>query len=276
MKQTSTRRRFWWTLRLIAIILCVLSLLYIGYVCYARYRERQEYSRLAQEVVTLEEVKNAEFTGERDGDAPKLPAEFSNPDRTAIDFKKLQTYNPELIAWIHVPDTNIDYPVARHEGKDQEYYLYHDMYGKPAFSASIYMEKENRGDFTDTNTVLYGHNMRNGSMFHDLHKFGDPEFFKKHTEFYIYIPGHRLKYTVFASYSTDNVKLTAAYDFSEEKDFTRYLKSLQDIRSMDTLWRDDISLTKKDKLVTLSTCIGGQPDRRYLVQGVLTDDRQTE
>lgn len=272
----SGKRTRWHIIRMIAFVIFIASLIYIGYTLYTGYKEQQDYESLQEEIVTLEEVQNAEFTGERDGDAPELPAEFANADRTSIDFEKLKSYNSELVAWVQIPDTNIDYPVARHEGDDQEYYLNYNMYQEPAFSGCIYMEDCNQADFSDYNTVLYGHNMRNGSMFRDLHKFEDTDFFDNHSDIYIYIPGHRLTYTIFAAYSTDSVKLTAAYDFSQKEDYERYLSGIQGVRSMDAMMREEISLTGDDRLLTLSTCIGGQPDRRYVVQGVLTDDRTTE
>lgn len=272
----SKNRIIWKIVRGIAIILCLLSIIYIGYVFCARYEEKQEYQALKEDVVTLEDVQNAEFTGEREGNAPKLPEEFANKDRTEIDFEKLQSYNPELVAWIQIADTNIDYPVARHEGEDQEYYLNYNMYQEPAFSGCIYMEDWNQADFSDNNTILYGHNMKNGSMFHDLHKFENADFFDKHTSIYVYIPGHRLVYDVFAAYSTDSVKISAAYDFSQNEEYERYLDSLHNIRSMDSLVRNDVAVTNTDRILTLSTCIGGEPNKRYLVQGVLVDDIETK
>ena len=269
-------KRFWKIIRVIALVICLVCLIYIGYIFYARYEEKQAYQELQEEVVTLEDVQNAAFTGEREGEAPKLPEEFVNGDRTAIDFEKLQSYNSELIAWIQLADTNIDYPVARHIGEDQEYYLNYNMYQEPAFSGCIYMEDWNQADFSDSNTILYGHNMRNGSMFHDLHKFEDAEFFDEHDKIYVYIPGHRLIYNIFAAYSTDSVKISAAYDFSQKEEYERYLGSLKNIRSMNSLVRNEITVTDTDKILTLSTCIGGEPDKRYLVQGVLVDDIETE
>ena len=85
-----------------------------------------------------------------------------------IDFAELSSINPDIYAWIRIPDTQIDYPVLQRE-EDDTYYLRHNSSGRYAFAGSIYTEEANSRDFKDPMTVLYGHNMRDGSMFQNLH-----------------------------------------------------------------------------------------------------------
>ena len=103
-----------------------------------------------------------------------------------IDFAELSSINPDIYAWIRIPDTQIDYPVLQRE-EDDTYYLRHNSSGRYAFAGSIYTEEANSRDFKDPMTVLYGHNMRDGSMFQNLHFFEDKTFFAEHPEFFIYM-----------------------------------------------------------------------------------------
>ena len=259
----------------IALVVCIVAAIYVAYTLYTRFQEDKEYDNL-KETVSIEEIQSAEFTGQREGEAPDLPEDILVDGQTnPIDFERLQTYNDELVAWIKVPGTNIDYPVARHEGEDQSYYLNYNMYRETAYAGCIYMENVNAADFSDNNTVLYGHNMKTKSMFGNLHKFEEKEFFDENQYIFVYTPGHALTYQIFAAYVTDNTKLTKAYDFSDQDVYERYLKNVLDVRSMSANLREGVEVTGSDRIITLSTCIYGQTSKRYLVQGVLMKDVET-
>lgn len=104
-----------------------------------------------------------------------------------VKFEELQAVNPDIYAWITVPGTVIDYPILQH-ASDNTYYLMHNIDGSYGYPGCIYTENMNSKDFTDNNTVIYGHNMKNGSMFAQLHKFEDPDFFNENREVLIYLP----------------------------------------------------------------------------------------
>ena len=124
-------------------------------------KNEKKYDEVVKEVVK-EEVK-------------KEPQEdaYTSP----IDFKKLQEQNPDVYAWIEIPGTNVNYPIMRHP-TDDAYYLDHTIDGTAGLPGSIYTENYNNKEFTDFNTVIYGHDMRDGTMFKDLHKYEDEEFLK--------------------------------------------------------------------------------------------------
>lgn len=192
-----------------------------------------------------------------------------------IDFASLQEINSEIYAWIRIPNTNIDYPVAQ-SATDDGFYLHHDIYGKYVFAGTIYTEMQNRKDFSDPNTILYGHNMSKGYMFQNLYKFQKEDFFESNREFYIYTLGHILTYTVFSAYQYDDRHILNSFDFSNEEVFASYLESAKNPTFMLKNVRHDINVTTKDKIVTLSTCLGDGKKYRYLVQGVLTNDQPTK
>lgn len=201
--------------------------------------------------------------------------EYILPDNP-IDFGKLKSENNDVYAWIQIPDTNIDYPVVQASAdKDDLFYLDHNINGEYEFAGMIFSERKNSRDFSDPVTVLYGHNMKNGSMFHDLHKFEDKTFFDKHDTIYIYCPGHIYTYTIISSYIYDNRHILNTFNFSKKKNLKEYIKSITEPHSFVSNVRKDIDVSVDDKILTLSTCTSNN-SQRYLVQGVLTDETITK
>lgn len=185
-----------------------------------------------------------------------------------VDFEGLQEYNPDIYAWITIPGTAVDYPIVQHSD-DNSYYLTHNTDGKESAEGAIYTESYNSKDFTDPNTVIYGHNMRNGSMFRSLHNYMDRSFFDENREVTIYMPDKILHYEIFAAYLYDSRHLMLSYDFDDSEVFARYLDEIKGIRDMSSFVDTSIEVTAEDQIITMSTCYKGMDDRRYLVQAVL-------
>ena len=185
-----------------------------------------------------------------------------------VKFTELQQVNPDVYAWITVPGTEIDYPILQH-ASDNSYYLMHNIDGSYGYPGCIYTENLNSKDFTDNNTVIYGHNMKNGSMFAQLHKFEDPDFFNENREVLIYLPDEVLHYTIFAAHIYDDRHLLYSFDFSDPDVYQKYLDSVFNTRDMSVNIDKDMTVTKDDQIITLVTCIGSQPNNRLLVQAVL-------
>lgn len=185
-----------------------------------------------------------------------------------VDFEGLWETNQDVYAWITIPGTDIDYPILQHE-TDNTYYLNYNIDGSYGYPGCIYTENLNQKDFNDNNTVIYGHNMKNGTMFSQLHKYEDANFFEENKEIYIYTPEKELKYTIFAAYIYDDRHLLYSFDFSQEEVYASYLEEILNMRSMNALVREDVEVTTEDKIITLVTCIGNQPEKRLLVQAVL-------
>ena len=185
-----------------------------------------------------------------------------------IDWNELHGQNPDIYAWIYVPGTNIDYPILQHPD-EKSYYLNHNIDGSEGYPGCIYTQNVNTKDWTDPNTVIYGHNMNNGSMFHDLHRFEDAVFFDETQYLFIYTPERTLVYEIFASYPFSNIDLIMCFDYSTPEALLVYFDGIWTNRSMTSHFRDSVVLYGDSRIITMSTCIGGQPDMRYLVQGVL-------
>jgi len=188
-----------------------------------------------------------------------------------IDFKKIREECPDVYAWICIPDTQIDYPVCQSpEGVDQDFYLSHRADGTEEFAGSIYSQNYNKKDFSDPNTVLYGHDMSNGSMFQNLHFYEDKEFFDENREVIVYLPDKVLRYKVFAAYNTSDEHILLKFDcFKDIKVYRQYLKDIIAGTYMYSGIIDDgIKFTEKSRILTLSTC-NSYDNQRFVVQCVL-------
>ena len=194
---------------------------------------------------------------------PHLDETIENP----IDFATLKAQYPDIYAWIRVPGTNIDYPIVQHP-TDNSYYINHTIEGKKRIAGAIFTENYNSKDFNDPNTLIYGHNMKNGSMFKTLHKYKDKKFFEENREVFIYQEGKVLRYRIFAAYMTGDTHILFEYDMHDPNIFRIYLNNVLTNKSMSSNIDTKVEVSENDKIITLCTC-DYRDDLRYLVQAVL-------
>ena len=175
------------------ILIASVSLFLLGFgICMAvstffMYREgEQEYEALREYV--NEEEREEDESEEQDS---------TLASKATVDFQALRKINSDIIAWIRIPDTKIDYPIV--QGKNNAYYLKH-MFQKTEHAAgSIFLDVDNEADFSNRKSILYGHNMKDGSMFHVLRNYQDIDFFQGNTDMEVYLPDKRiLKYQITA------------------------------------------------------------------------------
>lgn len=165
--------------------------------------------------------------------------------------------------WIKIDNTNINYPIV--QGKDNSFYLDKDINKNYLSSGSIFMNYLNHG-FNDENTVLFGHHMRNKTMFAQLKKYKEKEFFYGNNDIVIEVEnGKVLKYKVFSAYVTDAKDNYIKTNF-DDKD--QYKEFLEDIKNK-SLYKSDIDVNENDKIITLSTCSYEFNDARMVVHGKL-------
>ena len=195
------------------------------------------------------------------------------PVQIPIDFTSLQAQNPDVYAWIIIPGTQIDYPVLQSR-TDDTWYLTHTIDGEEKTEGAIFTESCNNRNFEDPNTVIYGHNMRNGSMFRDIHNYQDHSFFDNNREVIIYTPDAIRHYKIFAAYLYDNRHLIESFDCTDKGIYRAYLNMVFSIRDMNAHIDTSMDVGTDDKIITLSTCYGTRTDRRYLVQAVLESIEQ--
>lgn len=192
-----------------------------------------------------------------------------------INFTELWKINTDVYAWIRIPNTYVDYPILQFDG-DDSFYLEHNIYKQYAFAGSIYSEKVNSKDFSDPNTLIYGHNLLNGTMFASLHNFRDPNFFANNEYIYIFLPERTLIYQIFAAYEYDDRHIMHSFNFDDKEEFAEYLEYATNPTKSMTYNIRDVEVTTDDKIITLSTCMDAIETSRYLVQGVLVSDEPAE
>lgn len=221
------------------------------------------------ETATVEEEAN-ELLADASQDSETVSEPAEPEEEIPIDFEELWETNPDVYAWIVIPGTDINYPILQHP-TDDSYYLNHNLDGSTGRPACIYTESLNNKDFTDNNTVIYGHNMRNGTMFAQLHKFEDKDFFDEHREIIIYLPDKVLHYKIFAVHNYDDRHLLYSFDFSDKAVYKDYLESIFSIDDMNANIATEMTVTENDKIITLATCVYKKPSLRFHVQAVLVE-----
>ena len=254
------------------ILLTLILFLAIGVFCYAGYnlyhiyteykKGTDEYNHIKQMAVTNREPDREEAAGP--SATLKAPME--------VDFAALKEVNEEVVGWIYVEALDgVSYPVVK--GKDNSTYL-HTTYEKNYnFAGTIFVDFENAGDFSDCNTLVYGHNMKNGSMFGQLKNFTkDEETYKKSKYFWILTPDQNYRYEIVSAYTTAVNSDAYTLFKGPGKEFQEYLDKIQEYSEIKT---EAEKLTIKDKIVTLSTCTGNEATR-FVVQGRRADTLEVE
>ncbi|HJC25499.1 MAG TPA: class B sortase [Candidatus Eisenbergiella merdavium] len=182
-----------------------------------------------------------------------------------LNLVGLQEINEDIYAWLDIPGTRISFPLLQ-SLEDEYFYLSHNESKEADDGGCIYTEYFNRRDFSDPNTVIYGRNA--DGRFALLHQYQDRDFFDANRTVNIYLEDRTLRYEIFAAYNYDDRHLIKIYDFWDKDIFSSYLETVFSQRAMDAYVDDSVQVTADDRIITLSTGVTGQDDRRYLVQAV--------
>lgn len=216
-------------IRVSFIALIVISALTYLYDTYLYNREAEKLEKLKEQarVGNVAEIKPkiekkpvAEDikVEEKPEEKPEEP-----PYQSPIDFEYWWSINPDVIGYVHVPNTNIDYPILYDE-KDNERYLHESIDGKTTVHGSIYLDNLAKKDFTSKNNLIYGHNMRDGSMFKDVVKYKDFEYLKKHKTVYIYTPEREIKLKAIAAFYGNPDGSSRQTIFVDDEEFSDFVK----------------------------------------------------
>lgn len=183
-----------------------------------------------------------------------------------VDFDSLKSINSSCVAWLYVPGAQINYPVV--QTTDNEFYLHHTFEMKKNSSGCVFMDYEVNPDLTSWNTFIYGHNMKNGTMFGHLKNYiNNKAVYDKDPYIYIYKPDGIYRYEIF-SYYLDSVDSKMYYTCDNFREYRAYLreattKSVRECKA---------KATPDQNIVTLVTCSGaGSSKQRFFVHGVFVD-----
>ena len=260
----------------IIAIIVILALIFAGAAGFIIFKlvngaaANDRYDKIASSYASnLSETEGSQQSpGSQSTEASSKLAE--NP----VNVAELHAQNPDIYSWIYIPETNVNYPVAQSDA-DDNFYLDHDIYKGYSFPGSIYSQSCNKKDYSDRVTVLYGHNMLDGSMFATLHRFSDQQFFNENRYMYVYTENRKLTYEIVSAFVYDDRHIMNSFNFLDDAVYAEWQQEALNPRSVSSNVRKDIQLTKNDKMLVLSTCLNGGGEGRYLVQGVLRKDEQT-
>ncbi len=239
-------------LNIFLLILFVLSFIFCTYKVLNFYKEDKNEEDLKKELV----------------DIVNIPDILSEEPEFKIDFDELRKINPDVVGWIVIEGTQVNYPVVR--GNNNSYYLNHSYDKKWSGYGSIFMDCNSSLDFSDFNTFVYGHSTKNGTMFGELYKFMDVNFFNDHPKFYLYTPSANYLVEIFSAYVDDTESDSYNQIFSSWEKYKDYLDTIISKSKYQTNISVDYS---SDRIITLYSCskeANHSKRDRYFIHGKLT------
>ena len=235
------------------------------------YRAGEQAAQQMQQYVVMEPTeaeKPAPETQETEGtqdvaqptEEPDTPAGTEPPViYPQVDFEALLEENPDVVGWILIENTNINYPIV--QGTDNEYYVDHLVSGQKNAAGSIFMDFRNEPDFTDKNTVIYGHNMKNKSMFAHINEYRSQEAYEKRSMGKIMTPDGNFRFRIIAGYVASLDDDAWQMDFENEAAYQKWLEAAVEKSFFDSGYEPD----PEHRIITLSTCAYDFDDARYIL-----------
>lgn len=254
---------------IIIIIIAIIIACVAGYKLYSIMMDYKaaadEYSAIADTVIHERKADEEEVRELKDIKG-KVTKHWTAPFE--VDFDELKKINEDVVGWLYMealPD--ISYPVV--QGDDNEYYLHHTYKKEAVFAGAIFIDMKNTLDFSDQNTIVYGHNMKDGSMFGNLKQYKKQETVDKSPYFWIITPDDAYKYVIFSVYTASVKGDTYTLIKGPGKETITYGNSMKEKSELDL---EDHAFVETDKIITLSTCTGNE-STRFVVQGVRIDPK---
>ena len=239
------------------IISDILLIIFLGLAIYFFYQGYKQWKGYEDANKTYQKITEEVARNSKDGNGKWLK----------LNWKKLQKMTPDLIGWIYM-DSGANYPILK--GKTNKTYLHTDPYGHYSFNGCIFMNAGNNWNkeaplgknFVDKNTIIYGHNMNNGSMFGNNDKYKDDAYANKHKNFWIFTPKGRYWFKIYQTHVVYDETTIFKTDFKDENEFSGWLGKL----GQNPFSKIGKQANKHDKVVSLSTCTQhGQ--KRFVIQG---------
>ncbi len=260
----SQDRIFRIAIALLGILFCTAAVKIV--IHYHDMHKSEDYAQKLQEAVMLQpDAETADASGSvEEKDAVDSAEMIRIPEQ--IDFVPLQQISTDAKAWIFSPGTRINYVIA--QTRDNDYYLYRLLDGTEARAGTLFVDYCNQGDFSDWNTIVYGHHMKNGSMFASLMNYQSQSYYEEHPVMYLYLPEHRYRLELIAGYTagTDD-PIYAVPETPEEK------QQLAESAMKKSDFQTETTVEEKDRLVTLSTCSYSYDDARYVVIAKIVEEK---
>jgi SrtB family sortase len=254
----------------IAVVsLCGLLALGSGFLMVCDLSQYSESAGAYEDIASHVELPEQTEALEDDNTEMEPAGEDPSVVLPTVDFDALRETGPDIIGWLTLPDTAINYPVT--QADDNEYYLHHLYDGTYNKAGCLFADYENQEDFSDRNTIIYGHNMRDGSMFAALNEYDEQSYFDGHPQMYLVTPGGGYVVEIFTAFVTRPSESGSdispwRLNWKDDGAYTTWLSEMAGRSVIET----DVTVTSSDKVLTLSTCTPGGASR-FIVMGKLLE-----
>lgn len=261
------------------VAVCLLSALMVGRVWLDGHRESESQALAAELAMntpkqTLPSQTEPSPEQEKAPPAETVPKEpvwlpetvENDPEMEAlakVNLDALRQINPDVVGWIRIPGTTIDFPVT--QGQDNTHYLEHSWDGEDNQYGAIFLECMNTPDFSDFNTIVYGHRMNDGSMFAPLLEYAREDFWEEHPYIYLVTDAGVFRYEIFSSYTADVDSRAYGLSFLQQQTREDYISQALENSDIATGLVPEVT----DRILTLSTCTRGSYESRRVVHGYL-------
>lgn len=224
------------------------------------YREGEEtYDKTVEEFVTTLVPQEGDSSTASSGVAQEEEEELA----IRVDFESLLTVNKDVVGWLYSPDTPINYPVV--QGSDNDYYLNHLYDGTYNSAGSLFVDYQNSAGFSDANVLVYGHHMKNRTMFNTLQEYKSQAYYEAHPIMWLLTPTQNYKVILFSAYTTGAVSETYTMFSAAGQPLYDYLEQCK----AQSDFSMEIDLRSYNQFVVFSTCAYDFDDARYVVHGAL-------
>lgn len=245
------------------IVTVILVCIFAAAACVSGYKIYQIMSEYQSGETAYKSLKKYVSTPSSDIETKALEQPDTTPEQPIIDFDGLSAVNSDIVGWIQLDGSVIDYPIARCDNND--YYLEHLFNKEVNSSGCIFLDFRNSSDFSDQNSIIYGHHMKNGSMFSAITNYNSQSFYDEHPTFRLYTPNANYEIEIFAGYVANLQDQTWNTEFNNDADFSQWI----DARIQKSAFQSNVRPSVKDKIVTLSTCSYEFENARFVVFGVI-------
>ena len=246
-------------LPILGIICILISLCGLLYYFIQYEAGTDEYNQLAKYVTIREPDYDNDGSSDKEEKSDSESVDLWKNQNISIDFEELMKQNSDLSGWIVFDNLPINYPIVY--SSDNEYYLTHTFRGNENSAGALFMDAANKRDFNEYQTILYGHNMKNGSMFGSLKKYKDYDFYKDNAYFTLCTPEVNYRYQIFSCRYVDALDELYTTGFDADEKYQNYLDKMVE----NSLYDTGVLVSNIDKIITLSTCTYSD-EKRFVVQ----------
>lgn len=253
--------------KLLCVILTLIfafTAFFAGYQIIREYRERRISANVYTDLDKYVKTPEVTFeTDENESDSSESEETQIPNNIPEIDFDALFAINPDCVGWIYIPDTEISYPIV--QGSDNSYYLKHLFDGKWNSSGCIFLDYRVDDSLSDRHSIIYGHHMKNGTMFSGLSKYKKQDYYETHPVGYIITPEQTYRIEFFAGYVAGVTDPAWKIDFESDEVFEEWINEAK----KKSWFESNLSPAVTDKVLTLSTCSYEFDNARFVLLGVL-------